>query len=127
MKIKHWQYLIHTNARAHGWWDGESDNWFQRLMVKIGIRRPAPERNIPEVLALIHSEVSEALEAYRVGDMSFRITKGGKPDGFPVELADIVIRVLDLAQFQGIDIERMMRAKHYYNIKRPLRHGGKRA
>ena len=36
---------IHENARAHGWWD--------------------EERGFPEVLALIHSEVSEALEEYR--------------------------------------------------------------
>ncbi len=42
---------------------------------------------IPGVLALIHSEVSEALEAFRADD----------GDNFAEELADIVIRVLDLA------------------------------
>lgn len=50
------------------------------------------EPNIPEKLALIHSEVSEALEAYRVGGMEAYISEKGKPEGFPVELAGIVIR-----------------------------------
>lgn len=65
---------IHENAVAHGWWEGE--------------------RDIAEIYALIHSELSEALEEYRNGRPMFYID-GGKPEGIAVELADAVIRILD--------------------------------
>lgn len=65
---------IHENAVAHGWWEGE--------------------RDIAEIYALIHSELSEALEEYRSGkEMIYYVD--GKPEGIAVELADAVIRILD--------------------------------
>lgn len=48
-----------------------------------------------------------------------------KPVGFPSELADIVIRVCDLAGFLGIDLETAIKDKMAYNATRPHRHGGK--
>lgn len=83
------------------------------------------------MLALIHSEVSEALEVVREGNsLSWnrvinRTTPNGKPVGLPSELADIIIRTLDLAGALGIDIEAAVEAKHAYNATRPQRHGGK--
>jgi NTP pyrophosphatase (non-canonical NTP hydrolase) len=79
---------------------------------------------IPERLCLIHSEVSEALEDYRDGKMAMHYN-GAKPCGFPSELADIIIRVVDLAHYQGIDLDEAVRVKMTYNVTRPYKHGRK--
>lgn len=84
-------------------------------------------RNIGEALALVHSEISEALEAYRVGDMDVRVSDTGKPEGFAIELADAVIRIADLCGLLGIRLGDAVRIKHQYNRTRPWRHGGKKA
>jgi NTP pyrophosphatase (non-canonical NTP hydrolase) len=98
-----WQYHIHANATKHGFWQ--------------------EPRNIGEALALIHAEVSEALEAYRGNDMDTHTAEDGKPEGFGVELADIVIRVLDLAQGLDYDLALLMADKHAYNLTRTYKHG----
>lgn len=80
---------------------------------------------IPERLALIHSEVSEALEAYRDGDINLRITESGKPEGLASELADVLIRVVDLARYLDIDLDIAVDVKMSYNETRPYKHGRK--
>ena len=97
-------------AKRKGWWDGVINR----------------EKVIPEKLALIHSEVSEALEDFRDSKMEIVIS-GEKPTGFPIELADVIIRVYDLAGALGIDLDEAVEIKHNYNKTRPFRHGGKRA
>lgn len=71
---------------------------------------------VPAILALIHSEASEALEAFRKND----------PINFAEELADVVIRVLDCAEGLGIDLDAEVARKLEKNRKRSYRHGGKR-
>jgi len=98
----------HAAAITKGWYDGE--------------------RNIPELLALIHSEISEALEEYRRGDMATYYREGNaKPEGFAIEIADAVIRIADLCGYIKIDLESAIETKMAYNRTRPHRHGGKRA
>lgn len=98
----------HENAVAHGWWT-ELDT----------------QPNIPEKLALIHSEISEALEEYRSNRMANWTGDHGKPEGFAVELADAVIRIADLCGYLKIDLAKAIGLKHEYNRGRPYRHGGK--
>jgi len=97
---------IHQYAKSKGWWD--------------------TKRNMGELLANVHSEVSEAWEDYRDGNMTTYFV-GMKPCGFPSEMADIIIRVLDICAAFGIDIEAEIAAKMAYNKTRPYRHGGKKA
>lgn len=49
--------------------------------------------------------------------------KGHKPEGFPIELADALIRILDLAGSLGIDLQTSVQAKLTYNLTRPTKHG----
>jgi hypothetical protein len=120
---------VHQNAVDHGWWDDP------------------PE--FPTIAALIHSEVSEALEEYRDGKLEVYFVAereqedgkiipevrtdwgdgsfdGEKPQGVAVELADAILRILDYCGRCSIDIEYVLRVKHEYNLTRPRKHGGKR-
>ena len=107
MDIKELIDTAYSTAKSKGWHDNE--------------------RSIPEMLALIHSEVSEALEAYRIGevDMTWH-THDGKPEGLVMELADVVIRIADLCGEFDLDLESALLEKMAYNKTRSYKHGGKR-
>ena len=88
--------ICHDYAVGQGFYDGEV--------------------NIPEKLCLIHSEVSEALEALRGPDEENNIGE---------ELADIIIRVFDLAGHLDINIYKEITDKMEKNFKREYKHGKK--
>lgn len=114
---------IHKNAKDKGFFD--------------------TEKNIGEMLCLIHSEVSEALEADRNNcyfnkynyhaelvaqqphgkDGEIMAYKTHVKPTFEAELADIMIHVMDLAAFKGIDLEYHILHKMNYNASRPHKHG----
>lgn len=86
------------------------------------------ERSFPELIALCHSELSEALEAYRDwGHLRVvsTVLRGESPEGVPIELADLLIRVLDMCGFYEIDIDAALALKMRYNATRSYRHGNK--
>jgi len=143
MNIKDFAVEVHKNAIKHGWWEDE--------------------RSFGDLIALCHSELSEALEEYRNGhkptetyyscqapkDEIDKMMAGkgsgingcpscdkggckntckghyGKMEGIPSELADVIIRVLDMCEHYGIDIEATLKEKHEFNKTRPYKHGGK--
>ena len=83
-------------------------------------------RNVPEMLCLIHSEISEALEDYRDNKEEIYY-EGEKPCGLGIELADALVRIGDLCGYLKIDLDKMLEIKMNYNECRPYRHGNKEA
>lgn len=98
------QGLAHGTAVTKGWWD--------------------EERELGTVIALMHSELSEALEYGRKGN--------GPSDHIPEflgieeEFADVIIRIMDYAEKDGLRIADAIIAKMVYNSNRPHKHGGKK-
>ena len=109
MKINDAVNASYQNAKDHGWHD--------------------QSRSVGDLICLMHSELSEALEEYRNGNLPTQIyyndNKPEKPEGIPVELADCVIRIFDFCGLYDIDLEEVLRIKMEYNTTRPFRHGGK--
>lgn len=69
--------------------------------------------NLPKGLTYLHSEISEAFEAWREDN----VEEVGE------ELADLFIRLLDTADAIGINLELEVEKKMKYNWTRPPRHG----
>ena len=95
--------LVHRNAVDKGFWDND--------------------RNDAEMIALMHSELSEGLEALR---------HGNPPDdhipafsGLEAELADVIIRIMDMSAGRDLEVAEAVLAKITYNTGREKMHGGK--
>ena len=105
------------NAAVNGGW------WHDSKGIKI-------ERNIGELLCLIHSEISEAMEGARKGSMDTHLKHKSMME---VELADAIIRIFDLAESKGFNLGQTIYEKLEYNrsrkdhkIKNRLKEGGKK-
>lgn len=112
--------MVHGMACDKGWWDDVDVNGRGDMLPTVD--------QIAGKLLMIHAEVSEAAEELRrtplnaINDEKFE--DFDKPAGFGVELADIIIRVLDLSEAMGIDITAALASKIVYNRSRGYRHGG---
>lgn len=109
------QSECHEIATSHGFHEddaGLNDIKLLRLMFTSSLCR-------------VHSEVSEAQDHVQRGrtvtDIWFE--PSGKPEGVPVELADAIIRIADIAATYGIDLAAALNLKMAYNRTRPWKHG----
>ena len=81
------------------------------------------DRTDGEFIALMHSELSEGLEALRKDNQSDKLTDF---TGIEEELADVIIRIMDYSQHRGLAVGGALVAKAAFNKTRSHRHGGKR-
>lgn len=97
------QSSVHNMAVNKGWWD--------------------TERNDGEMIALMHAELSEALEYLRKGNQpSDHIPQFS---GLEEEFADVVIRLMDMGAARNLRIAEAIIAKMEFNASRPHKHGKK--
>lgn len=89
--------------------------------VNKGFWKDGAQRNRAEMIALIHSELSEALEADRHGND--RDEHCPQFSSVSVELADAIIRIMDMSAGLGLRVEEAIIAKMKFNTTRPIKHG----
>lgn len=120
------QNLMYRIAKVKGWHD--------------------PAKSFGEMILMMHTELSEVVEAYRTEDGNATniwhshvdqvledkdgctlISSGSsKPEGCPIEMADLTIRQLDMCEVYKIDLLDSIFVKAFFNLTRPQRHGNKK-
>lgn len=98
----------HRISKEHGFYDEEAGPW-----------------NFGEKISLMHSELSEALEAHRNGKANEPSEHCPEITTLEEEFADEIIRVLDTCEYMGLNIGKAIITKMSYNDSRPYKHGKK--
>ncbi len=116
---------INQGVRKKGFWDS-MDTAIELVNVDGGFpltAKATKDAFIAQKIALIMSEAGEALEAMRKPDYEGNGYGIGQKDSFSDEIADTIIRLLDLCGELNIDIDAQIKWKMQHNASRPPKHG----
>jgi hypothetical protein len=130
------QRTVYETAIEKGWYSNANKELAKKIIDEPGSENLSieiysllvsianqPVRNNGELIALGHSELSEALEGLRHGNPpDDKIPEFSNAEA---ELADLVIRAMDMAQANGWNLAAAVVAKAKFNKSRPHKHGGK--
>ena len=133
---------VNYTAKQKGWWDIQSAEEYESKVLHNAFERrdhlnglgkiiksaylagqQNPERNEGEMISLMHSELSEALEGLRNGTFDDKIESFRSIEA---EFADVIIRIMDHAEEKGYRVAEALVAKIEFNETRPYKHGGKK-
>jgi hypothetical protein len=116
---------INQTAVEHGWWEKDRNNGEMIALMHSELSEALEPLLEPLSIVLMHRDLSKVLESLREST----VKKSEKiPDFSQVEeeFADVIIRIMDTAKVRGYDIPGAILAKMKYNDTRPYKHGGKK-
>ena len=113
---------IHFTSTSKGFEPPNAENMNQKLLLAVSeICEAQEELRDGRALTEIYYEDSPALPS--PSDMIYGQQFNKKPCGFPVEIADTIIRLLHIMSSIGVDIDAVVAEKIAYNKTRPDKHG----
>lgn len=153
MNLNEYAEKINETSTAHGFWPEEGRNMGEMLMLAVSELAEALEEHragrpnhyytinikedtvIPDEARVILDKLRDNMDVRNMGaaepihtiteDDERKLVELGlaKPEGVAVELADCIIRCLDMMQSLGVDIDQIVQEKMAYNKSRPHKHG----
>lgn len=115
--------MFHDNAVKHGFWpfSKEHEEKCSNIIHPINANQiDVNLRNKGELIALMHSELSECLEGIRKPHQDEHCQEFTSEE---VELADAMIRIMEYGTAYKLRLAEAILAKHKYNVSRPFKHG----